>query len=138
MPAPKLGKRVEVGVNAVVIGAISVGDGVRIGPNAVVMTNVPAGAIVTAPLSRIMLPPKRKPKPAAAAEPATDGSGARRRTRSDDGTEDRHMNLNVTPTDPAALEAIGQEHLAARRYAAAADAFEAAAAMSERPRASWR
>ena len=43
------------------------------------------------------------------------------------------MNLNVTPTDPAALEAIGQEHLAARRYAAAADAFEAAAAMSERP-----
>ena len=135
IPAPKLGKRVEIGANATLIGAISVGDGVRIGPNAVVMTNVPAGAIVTAPLSRIMLPPKRKPKPAAAAADgrSADGSGARRRTRSDDGTEDRHMNLNVTPTDPAALEAIGQEHLAARRYAAAADAFEAAAAMSERP-----
>ena len=73
MPAPKLGDRVEVGVNAVVFGAISVGDGVHIGPNAVVMTNVPAGAIVTAPLSRIMLPPKRKPKPAAVgAAPATE------------------------------------------------------------------
>ena len=70
VPAPKLGDRVEVGVNAVVFGAISVGDGVRIGPNAVVMTNVPAGAIVTAPLSRIMLPPKRKPRPAPAPEAA--------------------------------------------------------------------
>jgi serine O-acetyltransferase len=75
--APKLGDRVEVGVNTVVMGAVSVGDGVRIGPNAVVMTNVPAGAIVTAPLSRIMLPPKRKPKPAAAAaEPAPGAASA--------------------------------------------------------------
>ena len=64
VPAPKLGNRVEVGAGAMLFGAITVGDGVRIGPNAVVMTNVPAGAIVTAPLSRIMLPPKRKPKPA--------------------------------------------------------------------------
>ena len=77
--APKLGDRVEVGVNAVIFGAITVGDGVRIGPNAVVMTNVPAGAIVTAPLSRVMLPPKRKPVPAAGsgARPAASPSGPR-------------------------------------------------------------
>ena len=66
IPGPKLGHRVEIGAGAVIIGDITIGDGVRVGPNAVVMTNVPAGAIVTAPPSRIMaLPPKRKPKPAA-------------------------------------------------------------------------
>ena len=64
IPAPRLGNRVEVGAGAVLMGGIAIGDGVRIGPNAVVMTNVSAGAIVTAPMSRIMLPPKRKPKPA--------------------------------------------------------------------------
>ncbi len=69
VPAPKLGNRVEVGAGSVLMGGIVVGDGVRIGPNAVVMTSVPAGAIVTAPMSRIMLPPKRKPKPAPEAAP---------------------------------------------------------------------
>jgi serine O-acetyltransferase len=90
VPGPKLGRGVEVGAGAMIIGNITVGDGVRIGPNAVVMTDVPAGAIVTAPLSRIMVPPKRRPKPAApapgtASEPAPEpeaGAGeppARRR-----------------------------------------------------------
>ena len=63
---------------AVLFGAIAIGDGVRIGPNAVVMTNVPAGAIVTAPLSRIMVPPKRKPKTEAA--PADPGAHPDRKT----------------------------------------------------------
>lgn len=63
VPAPRLGNRVEVGAGAVLMGGITIGDGVRIGPNAVVMTNVPAGAIVTAPMSRIMVPPKRRPAP---------------------------------------------------------------------------
>jgi len=45
------------------------------------------------------------------------------------------MNSIVSPNDSAALEAAGQEHLAARRFAAAAEAFEAAAALVERPRA---
>lgn len=67
VPAPRLGDRVEIGAGAMLVGGIRVGDGVRIGPNAVVMTSVPAGAIVTAPPSRIMaLPPKRKPAPEAA------------------------------------------------------------------------
>lgn len=68
IPAPKLGNRVEVGAGSVLMGGITIGDGVRIGPNAVVMTSVPAGAIVTAPMSRIMLPPKRKAKPVPAPE----------------------------------------------------------------------
>jgi serine O-acetyltransferase len=74
IPAPKLGRGVEVGAGAIIIGNVTIGDGVRIGPNAVVMTDVPAGAIVTAPLSRIMVPPKRKPKPAPepAPEPAAE------------------------------------------------------------------
>jgi serine O-acetyltransferase len=63
VPGPRLGNRVEVGAGAIIIGNVTIGDGVRIGPNAVVMTDVPAGAIVTAPLSRIMVPPKRRPKP---------------------------------------------------------------------------
>ena len=69
LQGPKFGNRVEVGAGAIIIGDITVGDGVRIGPNSVVMANVPAGAIVTAPPSRIMAPPpKRRPKPDPAAE----------------------------------------------------------------------
>ena len=59
-PAPKLGQRVEVGAGAVLFGNIIIGDGVRIGPNSVVMTNVPAGAIVSAPAARIMALPRRQ------------------------------------------------------------------------------
>ena len=59
-PAPKLGERVEVGAGAVLVGDITIGDDARIGPNAVVMTNVPAGAIVSAPPARIMAPPPRR------------------------------------------------------------------------------
>jgi serine O-acetyltransferase len=62
-PAPKLGNRVRVGAGAVIAGDITIGDDVRIGPNAVVMQNVPAGAIVSAPPSRIMAsPPRRVPR----------------------------------------------------------------------------
>jgi len=62
--APRLGKRVQVGVGAVVAGDIDIGDDAQIGPNAVVMSNVPNGAIVTAPPSRVMVgPPRRKLEP---------------------------------------------------------------------------
>jgi FkbH-like protein len=43
------------------------------------------------------------------------------------------MNLSLPRPDPAALEAAGATHLAARRFAAAAEAFEAAAELVERP-----
>ena len=44
---------VEIGVGAVIIGAITVGAGTRIGPNAVVFRDVPPGSVVTAPASEI-------------------------------------------------------------------------------------
>ncbi len=73
VPAPRLCNRVEIGAGAMLVGGITIGEGVRIGPNAVVMTNVPAGAIVTAPPSRIMaLPPKRKPVSQSAPEVVTE------------------------------------------------------------------
>lgn len=71
---PRLGDRVQVGAGAVLAGPITIGSDVRIGPNCVVMTNVPAGSMVTAPPSRIMTPPPRRPRPAppspAASSPA--------------------------------------------------------------------
>jgi serine O-acetyltransferase len=48
--APKLGNRVQLGCNVVIIGNVVIGDDVRIGPNATIMTNIPAGTtVVTAP-----------------------------------------------------------------------------------------
>lgn len=67
---PTLGDRVEVGVGAVLVGPIKIGDDVVIGPNAVVMTNVPAGSIVAAPQPRIMTPPPRKRAEEVQAPPA--------------------------------------------------------------------
>lgn len=61
--APRLGDRVEVGAGAVLVGPIRIGDDALIGPNAVVMTNVPPGAIVASPQSRIVAPPPRRARP---------------------------------------------------------------------------
>jgi len=46
---------VEIGVGAVVIGAVTVGTGARIGPNAVVFKDVPAGAVVMSPPSEMRI-----------------------------------------------------------------------------------
>lgn len=54
--APRLGKGVEVGAGAILVGGITVGDGARIGPNAVVMTDVPEGGSAFAQPARIMRP----------------------------------------------------------------------------------
>jgi len=53
--APKLGNNVELGAGAVVVGKVTIGDGVRIGPNAVVTMNVPEGATVVAPAARVIM-----------------------------------------------------------------------------------
>lgn len=53
--APRLGRGVEIGAGAVVIGDISIGDEAVIGPNCVVTTDVPAGAMVVAAPVRVIL-----------------------------------------------------------------------------------
>lgn len=75
-PAPKLGRRVQVGVGAVIAGSIRIGDDVVIGPNAVVMTNVPAGSIVTSPPARIMAQPPRRAKAPEGPPPAEPAAAA--------------------------------------------------------------
>lgn len=61
--APTLGNRVDVGVGAILMGEVVIGDDVRIFPNAVVMTNVPANSTVVSPMSRIMTR-SEEPRPA--------------------------------------------------------------------------
>ena len=45
LDAPTLGKRVNVGAGAKILGAVSIGDGASIGANAVVVNDIPAGAV---------------------------------------------------------------------------------------------
>jgi serine O-acetyltransferase len=42
--APRLGKKVNVGAGAKILGGVIIGDGAMVGANAVVVKNVPAGA----------------------------------------------------------------------------------------------
>ncbi len=44
MDAPKLGKKVDIGAGANILGDITIGDNAIIGANAVVLQNIPAGA----------------------------------------------------------------------------------------------
>jgi serine O-acetyltransferase len=44
--APVIGRRVELGAGATILGSVTIGDGSRIGPHAVVMTDVPPGSTV--------------------------------------------------------------------------------------------
>ena len=43
--APKIGRQVNIGAGAVIIGNVTIGDGASIGANAVVLKDVPAGAL---------------------------------------------------------------------------------------------
>lgn len=45
--APVLGRSVNIGAGAKIIGHVHIGDGAAIGANAVVLTDVPAGALAT-------------------------------------------------------------------------------------------
>lgn len=50
---PTIEDGVEIGVGAVIIGAVTIGRGARIGPNAVIFRDVPAGAVVASPASEV-------------------------------------------------------------------------------------
>jgi serine O-acetyltransferase len=52
---PALGSDVVVGANSVILGPVSVGDGARIGAKSYVVGDVPAGALVSAARSEIVL-----------------------------------------------------------------------------------
>ena len=52
--APKLGKNINIGAGAKVLGAVTVGDDAVIGANAVVVKDVPAGATVVGIPARIV------------------------------------------------------------------------------------
>jgi serine O-acetyltransferase len=53
--APKLGKRVNVGAGAKILGAVTIGDDAQIGANAVVLQDVPAGALAVGVPAKIIL-----------------------------------------------------------------------------------
>jgi len=53
---PVLGDDVIMAVKSIVLGPVRVGDGARFGPGTTVTRDVPAGAIVVAPLARITRP----------------------------------------------------------------------------------
>jgi serine O-acetyltransferase len=52
--APKLGRHVNVGAGAKILGAISIGDHANIGANAVVLSDVPANALAVGIPARII------------------------------------------------------------------------------------
>lgn len=56
LDAPLLGRRVNVGAGAVILGAVSLGDDVQVGANAVVLDDVPAGATVAGPKAQVLQP----------------------------------------------------------------------------------
>lgn len=58
LDAPRLGKRVNVGAGAKILGAVTLGDDAQIGANAVVLGDVPAGATAVGVPARIVTMPR--------------------------------------------------------------------------------
>lgn len=57
LDAPKLGKRVNVGAGAAILGAVVIGDGACIGANAVVLSDVPSNYTAVGVPAKL-IPPK--------------------------------------------------------------------------------
>ncbi|GAA4974279.1 serine acetyltransferase [Kineococcus glutinatus] len=53
---PRIGRGVEIGAGASLLGPIEVGDGAKVGPHALVTVDVPAGATAFSPPARILKP----------------------------------------------------------------------------------
>jgi serine acetyltransferase len=58
-PAPRLGHGVDVGVGAVILGDITVGEGARVGACSVVLSPVPPGATVVGNPGRVIEPARQ-------------------------------------------------------------------------------
>src|SRR5438046_1148765 len=54
LDAPTLGKRVNVGAGAKILGAVTIGDGATVGANSVVVHDVPAGALAVGIPARVL------------------------------------------------------------------------------------
>ena len=67
---PRLGSRVLVGANAVLLGGVTVGDEARIGAAAVVLTDVPPGWTAVGNPARLVPPSAGRPEDAPAVGPA--------------------------------------------------------------------
>jgi serine O-acetyltransferase len=52
---PRIGRDVQIGAGAMILGAITIGDGARIGANAVVTSDVPPGAKAVVEQARIII-----------------------------------------------------------------------------------
>lgn len=50
---PTVGNKVMIGTGAKILGPITIGDGAMIGANSVVVKDVPAGAVMVAPLAQM-------------------------------------------------------------------------------------
>lgn len=62
---PIIGNRVDIGVGAVILGAVTVGDDAVIGPNSVVLRHVPPGTVVMGvPARQAALKAESLPAPA--------------------------------------------------------------------------
>jgi serine O-acetyltransferase len=61
---PRVGDRVTIGPNVVLVGRVTIGDDACIGPNALVLTDVPAGRVVERTPTRVMF--LERPTPSSA------------------------------------------------------------------------
>jgi serine acetyltransferase len=74
--APRLGRGVNVGAGAKILGAVSIGDGAAIGANAVVLHDVPAGASAVGVPARVLPVSLPSLSPVAAPVPIRRSAGA--------------------------------------------------------------
>lgn len=71
--APVLGKGVNVGAGAKILGNVQIGDEVAIGANAVVVHDVPAGGVVVGPAGQLLERPSAVPPPPTRLQPRENG-----------------------------------------------------------------
>ena len=71
--APKLGKNVNVGAGAKLLGAITLGDGATVGANAVLTKDVPAGSLAVG-VPAVVKPPKAGREKAIAQPPSAEAA----------------------------------------------------------------